>query len=178
MPASYTAIRDIYARLSALHVRECEQYLRLSQEISAALAHYGPCIQALDGADPLYANFMTFYYQLALRRIEQFRQAISERASYLNCSNAVQEALHILRIQRALQCNLKVSLDHDSSNSKEESAQQINSAFLHLMICSKSLQHQLKELVDALEARINGKTARPSQGASNHKHFSCKKLGL
>lgn len=178
MLTSDTVIRDLYARLNALHAHECELDLRLSQEISTALAHYGPSIQTLDGTDPLYANFMTLYSQLALRRIEQFKQKISERASYLNFSLAVREALRLLGARTTLQCDLSVALDQEGSCSQEESAQQINMVFLHLMRCSKSLQHLLIELMHALETRMNDQAAQHSQGLSRNRPDSRKAISF
>ena len=101
MPASDTEIRDLYAQLKGLQVRECELDLHLSQEISTALAHFGPSILALDGTDPLDGDFIALYYQLALRRIGQFNQRISERTSYLNGSKAVQDTLRLMGVRTA-----------------------------------------------------------------------------
>ena len=82
MPTNYAVIRKCHAQLSELNVRECELSIRLNQEISTALAHFGPSIQALDGGDALDRDFIALYYQLALRHIAQFKQRISERTSY------------------------------------------------------------------------------------------------
>ncbi|WP_019043304.1 hypothetical protein [Comamonas testosteroni] len=158
MAASDIQIRDLYARLNTLHTRERELNLRLCQEISAALAHYGPNIQALDSAVPLDANFITLYYQLALRRIGQFRREIAERTYFLNRSHAVQEALRVLHLRIELQCYLDEKLDHDTSRSREGVAQQISMAFLHLRSCSVSLQHQLTELMHSLETWVSSRT--------------------
>ena len=87
-----------------------------------------------------------------MRRIDQFQREIAERARWLNHSQAVQEALRMLGMPNALQCDLAVNLDPDSTRSKEEWSQQINTALLHLMHCSNSLQCQLAELSRALEA--------------------------
>ena len=146
------SIQTINAQLTTLYVRECELSACLSRNISRALAHYGPNIQALDVKNPLDANFIALQCQLAMRRIEQFRRRIAERAHCLNQSQAVQEALHILGVLTAQQYDLAVNLGHDSTLSKEEWSQQINTAFLHLMNCSNSLQRQLAELMRALEA--------------------------
>lgn len=172
MPACNTAIRELYAQLNALHVRECELDLRLSQEISTALAHYGPNIQALDGTDPLDANFIALYYQLALRRIEQFKQEISERTCCLNCSVVVQGAQRLLGVDTIFQCDLSVTLDQEGSCPKEESAQQINMAFLHLMMFNKLLLHQLKELMHTLDAWTNDKATEINRGVSDNSHSS------
>ncbi len=152
MTACDTVIRSLCIRLKDQYVQEYEMNICLSEEISAALAHYGPNIQALDVKNPLDANFIALQCQLAMRRIEQFRRRIAERAHCLNQSQAVQEALHILGVLTAQQCDLAVNLGHDSTLSKEEWSQQINTAFLHLMNCSNSLQRQLAELMRALEA--------------------------
>ena len=147
-----TAVQTINAQLTMLHVRECELSSCLSQNISRALAHYGPNIQALDDTDPLVGHFTTLYCHLAKRRIEQFQREIAERTRWLNDSQAVQEALRMLGMPNALQCDLAVNLDPDSSQSKEQWSQQINTALLHLMHCSNSLQAQLAELTRALGA--------------------------
>lgn len=152
MTTSDNSIQTINTQLTTLHVRECELSACLSRNISRALAHYGPNIQALDVKNPLDANFIALQCQLAMRRIEQFRRRIAERAHCLNQSQAVQEALHILGVLTAQQYDLAVNLGHDSTLSKEEWSQQINTAFLHLMNCSNSLQRQLAELMRALEA--------------------------
>ncbi|WP_152668623.1 hypothetical protein [Comamonas sp. E6] len=174
MVASDTAIRDLYALLNALYVRECELHLRLSQEISTALAHYGPCILALDVADPLDAKIIALHYQLARRRIEQFKQEISERTYCLNCSLAVQEMLRLQGVSTEFQCDTSVTLNSHSSCSTEELVQQINTVFLHLMVCNESLQHQLKEIVSASDAWINDKTAKSNQRVSHNTQGSRK----
>ena len=168
MPASDTVIRDLYARLKGLQVRECELDLQLSQEISTALAHFGPSILALDGADPLDGDFIALYYQLALRRIGQFKQRISERTSYLNSSKAVQDTLRLMGVRTALQCDLGGALSPNNACKKEALAQQISMALLHLMVCSNSLQHQLTELVSALEAWMNAKAVSAEQVVSHN----------
>ena len=168
MPASDTEIRDLYAQLKGLQVRECELDLHLSQEISTALAHFGPSILALDDADPLDGDFIALYYQLALRRIGQFKQRISERTSYLNSSKAVQDTLRLMGVRTALQCDLGGALDHDNACKKEALAQQISMALLHLMVCSNSLQHQLTELVSALEAWMNAEAVSAEQVVSHN----------
>ena len=168
MPASNTEIRDLYAQLKGLQVRECELDLELSQEISTALAHFGPSILALDGADPLDGDFIALYYQLALRRIGQFKQRISERTSYLNSSKAVQDTLRLMGVRTALQCDLGGALDHDNACKKEALAKQISMALLHLMVCSNSLQHQLTELVSALEAWMNAEAVSAEQVVSHN----------
>lgn len=168
MLASDTVIRDLYGRVKALYVRESELDLRLSQEISTALAHFGPSILALDGADPLDGGFISLYYQLALRGISQFKQRISERTSYLNGSKAVQDTLRLIGVRRAFQCDLGGVLDHYNACTKEALAQQISMALLHLMVCSNSLQHQLRELISALEAWMNVKALGASQGVSHN----------
>ena len=168
MPTNYAVIRKCHAQLSELNVRECELNIRLNQEISTALAHFGPSILALDGADPLDRDFIALYYQLALRRIGQFKQRISERTSYLNGSKAVQDTLHLMGGRKGLQCDLGGSLDHDNACKKEALAQQISMALLHLMVCSNSLKHQLIELISALEAWVNVKTLGASQGVSHN----------
>ena len=152
MTTSDNSIQTINTQLTTLHVRECELSACLSRNISRALAHYGPNIQALDDTDPLDGNFTTLYCQLAIRRIDQFQREIAERVRWLNHSQAVQEALRMLGMPKALQCDLAVNLDPDSTQPKEEWSQQINTALLHLMDCSNSLQCQLAELSRALEA--------------------------
>jgi hypothetical protein len=172
MPAIDIEIRDLYARLNTLHARENKLNICLHQDISTALEHYGPNILALDGAVPLNANFIALYYQLALRRIGQFRREIADRTYFLNCSNAVQEALRILRSRTALQCDLDEKLDHDSSRSQEGLAQQINMAFLHLMSCSVSLQHQLIELMHSLKTWASSRTEQQCmQGMSRDSKY-------
>ena len=168
MPASDTEIRDLYARLKGLQVRECELDLHLSQEISTALAHFGPSILALDDADPLDGDFIALYYQLALRRIGQFKQRISERTSYLNSSKAVQDTLRLMGVRTALQCDLGGALSPNNACKKEALAQQISMALLHLMVCSNSLQHQLIELVSALEAWMNAEAVSAEQVVSHN----------
>ena len=149
-------------------MRECELNIRLNQEISTALAHFGPSIQALDGGDALDRDFIALYYQLALRHIAQFKQRISERTSYLNGSKAVQDTLHLMGGRKGLQCDLGGALDHDNACKKEALAQQISMALLHLMVCSNSLQHQLTELVSALEAWMNAEVVSAEQVVSNY----------
>lgn len=182
MSTNYAVIRNHHAQLSELHVRECELNLRLNQEISTALAHYSPSILALDGAEPLDAEFIALYYQLALRRICQFKQTISERASYLNGSQSVQDTLRLIGVRTALQCDLGGALDHENACTKEALAQQISMALLHLMVCSNSLQHQLIELISALEALMNANPVSAKQGVSHNPHDSpkpiCSKAGL
>ena len=168
MPASDTVIRDLYARLKGFQVRECELDLHLSQEISIALAHFGPSILALDDADPLDGDFIALYYQLALRRIGQFKQRISERTSYVNSSKAVQDTLRLIGVRTALQCDLGGAFDHDNACKKEALAQQICMALLHLMVCSNSLQHQLTELVSALEAWMNAEAVSAEKVVSHN----------
>lgn len=174
MSTNYAVIRNRHAQLSELHARECELNRRLSQEISTALAYYGPSILDLDGADPLDGDFIGLYYQLALRRIRQFKQRISERAFYLNGSTAVQDTLRLMGVRTALQCDLGGSLDHENACKKKALAQQISMALLHLMVCSNSLQHQLIELVSALEAWMNAKTVGANQRVSHNPHDSRK----
>ena len=174
MSTNYAEIRKRHAQLSELHVRECELHLLLNQEISTALAHYGPSILALDGAEPLDGEFIHLYFQLALRRIGQFRQKISERASYLNGSKAVQDTLQLMGVRTALQCDLGGALDHNNACAKEVLAQQISMGLLHLMICSNSLQHQLIELLGALEAWMNAKATKSRQEVSRNILDSCK----
>lgn len=176
MPTNYAVIRNHHAQLSELHVRECELNLRLNQEISTALAHYGPSILALDGAEPLEGEFIALYYQLALRRTRHFKQKISERASYLNGSKAVQDTLHLMGVRTALKCDLGGALDHENACTKEALAQQISMALLHLMVCNNSLQHQLIELISALEAWMNAKAASAKQGVSHNPHDSPKRI--
>lgn len=168
MPASDTEIRDLYARLKGLQVRECGLDLHLSQEISTALAHFGPSILALDGVDPLDGDFIALYYQLALRRIGQFKQRISERTSYLNSSKAVQDSLRLMGVRTSLQCDLGGALSPNNACKKEALAQQISMALLHLMVCSNSLQHQLIELVSALEAWMSAEAVSAEQGVSHY----------
>gem|GEM_PF-3023661 len=174
MPASDTVIRDLYAQLKGFQVRECELDLHLSQEISTALAHFGPSMLALDGADPLDGDFIALYYQLALRRIGQFKQRISERTSYLNSSKAVQDTLRLMGVRTALQCDLGAALDHGNAWKKEALAQQISMALLHLMVCSNSLKHQLIELTSALEVWMNAKETKSAQEVSISSHDSRK----
>lgn len=168
MPVSDTVIRDLYARLKGLQVRECELDLQLSQEISTALAHFGPSILTLDGADPLDGDFIALYYQLALRRIGQFKQRISERTSCLNSSKAVQDTLRLMGVRTPLQCDLGGALSTNNACKKEALAKQISMALLHLMVCSNSLQHQLTELVSALEAWMNAKAVSAEQVVSHN----------
>lgn len=168
MSTNYAVMRNHHVQLSELHARECELDRRLSQEISTALAHFGPSILALDGTDPLNGDFIALYYQLALRRIGQFKQRISERTSYLNSSKAVQDTLRLMGVRTALQCDLGGALDHDNAYKKEALAHQISMALLHLMVCSNSLQHQLTELVSALEAWMNAKTVSAKQVVSHN----------
>ena len=168
MPASDTVIRDLYARLKGFQVRECELDLHLSQEISTALAHFGPSILALDCTDPLDGDFIALYYQLALRRIGQFKQRISERTSYLNSSKAVQDTLRLMGGRKRLQCDLGGALSPNNACKKEALAQQISMALLHLMVCSNSLQHQLTELVSALEAWMNAEAVSAEKVVSHN----------
>lgn len=168
MSINYAVIRNRQVQLSELHVRECGLNLRLNQEVSTALCHYGPRILGLDGADPLDGDFIALYYQLALRRIGQFKQKISERASYLNASKAVQDTLRLMGVRTALQCDLGGYLSPNNSCKKEALAQQISMALLHLMVCSNSLQHQLIELVNALEAWMNAEAVNAEQGVSHN----------
>lgn len=168
MPTNYAVIRNCHVQLSELHLRECGLNLRLNQEISTALAHYGSSILALDGAEPLDGEFIALYYQLALRHIGQFRQKISERASYLNGSKAVQDTLQLMGMRTALQCDLGGALDHNNACKKEAMTQQISMALLHLMVCSNSLRHQLIELISALEACMNVKATKSRHEVSNN----------
>ena len=168
MSTNYAVISNHRAKLSELHARECELNFQLSQEISTALAHYGPCILALGGTHRLDEGFIALYYQLALRCIRQFKQRISERASYLNGSKAVQETFRLMAVRTELQCDLGGALDHESVCTKEALAQQISGALLHLMVCSNSLQHQLIELIGALEAWMNACAIDAKQGVSNN----------
>ncbi|SFU96987.1 hypothetical protein SAMN04489707_105212 [Paenacidovorax caeni] len=166
-----TAIQTMNAQLMVLHVRECELSACLSQNISRALAYYGPNIQALDDTNPLNGNFTTLYCQLAMRRIEQFQREIAERARWLNYSQAVQEALRMLDMPTVLQCDLAVNLDPDSSRSKDQWSQQINAALLHLMHCSNSLQDQLAELTRALEAWTPSRKEQAAVNTQGVNHF-------
>ena len=168
MQARDTLIRDLYTRLKGLHAHECELDLHLSQEISIALAHFGPSILALDGVDPLDGDFIALYYQLALRRIGQFKQRVSERTSYLNSSKAVQDTLRLMGVRTALQCDLGGALSPNNACKKEALAQQISMALLHLMVCSNSLQHQLTELVSALEAWMNAEAVSAEKVVSHN----------
>ena len=168
MSNNYAVMRNHHVQLSELHVRECELDRRLSREISAALAHFGPSILALDGADPLDGDFIALYYQLALRRIGQFKQRISERTSYLNSSKAVQDTLRLMGVRTALQCDLGGALSPNNACKKEALAHQISMALLHLMVCSNSLQHKLTELVSALEAWMNAKAVSAEQVVSHN----------
>lgn len=168
MSNNYAVMRNHHVQLSELHVRECELDRRLSREISAALAHFGPSILALDGADPLDRDFIALFYQLALRRIAQFKQRISERTSHLNDSKAVQDTLRLLGVRESLQCDLGGALSPNNACKKEALAQQISMALLHLVVCSNSLKHQLIELLSALEAWVNVKALDASQGVSNN----------
>lgn len=174
MPTDYAVIRKCHAQLSELRVRECELNIRLNQEISTALAHFGPSILALDGADPLDGDLIALYYQLALRRIAQFKQRISERTSYLNGSKAVQDTLHLMGWRKGFQCDFGDALDHDNACKKEALGQQISMALLHLMVCSNSLKHQLIELTSALEAWMNVKETQSGQEVSLSSHDSRK----
>lgn len=176
MSTNYAVIRNRHAQLSELHVRECELNLRLNQEVSTALAHYGPSILALDGADPLDGDFIALYYQLGLHRIRQFKQRISDRASYLNSSKAVQDTLRLMGVRTGLECDLGGALDHENGCTKEALAQQISMALLHLMVCSNSLQHQLIELISALEAWMNAKVVSAKKGVSNNPHNATKRI--
>lgn len=168
MTTNYAVIRNHHVHLSELHVRECELDRRLSQEISTALAHFGTSILALDGADPLDGDFIALFYQLALRRIAQFKQRISDRTSYLNGSKAVQDTLRLLGVRTSLQCDLGGALSPNNACTKEALAQQISMALLHLLVCSNSLKHQLIELVSALEVWVNVKALGASQGVSHN----------
>ncbi|KOC20365.1 hypothetical protein GL58_12800 [Comamonas testosteroni] len=168
MPTNYAVIRKCHAQLCELNVRECELNIQLNQEISTALAHFGSNILSLDGADPLDGDFIALYYQLALRRIGQFKQRISERTSYLNSSKAVQDTLRLMGVRTALQCDLGGALSPNNACKKEALAQQISMALLHLMVCSNSLQHQLTELVSALEAWMNAKAVSAEQVVSHN----------
>lgn len=174
MPTNYAVIRKCHAQLSDLSVRECELNIRLNQEISTALAHFGPSILALDGADPLDGDLIALYYQLALRRIAQFKQRISERTSYLNGSKAVQDTLHLMGGRKEFQCDFGGALDHDNACKKEALGQQISMALLHLMVCSNSLKHQLIELTSALEAWMNVRETQSGQEVSISSHDSRK----
>ena len=174
MSTNYAVMRNHHVQLSELHVRECELDRRLSQEISTALAHFSPSILALDGADPLDGDFIALYYQLALRRIAQFKQRISERTSYLNGSKAVQDTLRLMGGRKRLQCDLGGALSPNNACKKEALAQQISMALLHLMVCSNSLKHQLIELTSALEAWMNAKETKPGQEVSKSSHVSRK----
>lgn len=176
MSTNYAVICNRHAQLSELHVRECELNLRLNQEVSTALAHYGPSILALDGADPLDGDFIALYYQLALHRIRQFKQRISDRASYLNSSKALQDTLRLMGVRTALECDLGGTLDHENGCTKEALAQQISMALLHLMVCSNSLQHQLIELISALEAWMNAKVVSAKKGVSQNPHDAAKRI--
>lgn len=168
MSTNYAVISNHHAKLSELHARECVLNFQLSQEVSTALAHYGPCILALGGTHRLDEGFIALYYQLALRCIRQFKQRISERASYLNGSKAVQETFRLMAVRTELQCDLGGALDHESVCTKEVLAQQISGALLHLMVCSNSLQHQLIELIGALEAWMNACAIDAKQEVSNN----------
>lgn len=168
MSNNYAVMRNHHVQLSELHVRECELDRRLSREISAALAHFGPSILALDGADPLDRDFIALFYQLALRRIAQFKQRISERTSHLNDSKAVQDTLRLLGVRASLQCDLGGALSPNNACKKEALAQQISMALLHLVVCSNSLKHQLIELLSALEAWVNVKALGANQGVSHN----------
>lgn len=168
MSTNYAVISNHHAKLRALHARECELNFHLSQEISKALAHYGPSILALGGTHRLDEDFIALYYQLALRCIRQFKQRISERASYLNGSKAVQETLRLMAVRTALQCDLGGALDHEKVCTKEALAQQISWVLLHLIVCSNSLQHQLIELISALEAWMNASAIDAKQRVSNN----------
>lgn len=168
MSTNYAVIRNLHAKLSELHASESELNFRLNLEISTALAHYGPCILALGGTHPLDGDFIALYYQLALRCIRQFKQRISERTSYLNGSKAVQDTLRLIGVRRAFQCDLGGVLDHYNACKKEALAQQISIALLHLMVCSNSLQHHLRELISALEAWMNVKALDASEGVSHN----------
>lgn len=174
MPVSDTVIRDLYGRVKALYVRESELDLRLSQELSTALGHYGPCILALDGVDPLDGDFIALYYRLALRRIAQFKQKISERVSYLNGSKVVQDTLHLMGVHTALQCDLGGVLGHEHACTKEALVQQISMALLHLKVCSNSLQHQLVVLISTLETWMDAKALSANQRVSHNPHDSRK----
>ncbi|MDH1291132.1 hypothetical protein N5C43_07650 [Comamonas terrigena] len=174
MSTNYAVMRNHHVQLSELHVRECELDRRLSQEISTALAHFSPSILALDGADPLDGDFIALYYQLALRRITQFKQRISERTAYLNGSKAVQDTLRLMGGRKRLQCDLGGALSPNNACKKEALAQQISMALLHLMVCSNSLKHQLIELTSALEAWMNAKETKSGQEVSQSSHDSRK----
>lgn len=168
MSTNYAVMRSHHVQLSELHARESELDRRLSQEISTALAHFGPSILAHDHADPLDEDFIALYYQLALRRIGQFKQRISERTSYLNSSKAVQDTLRLMGVRTALRCDLGGVLSPNNACKKEALAQQISMALLHLMVCSNSLQHQLTELVSALETWMNAKAVSAGQEVSHN----------
>lgn len=174
MRVSDTVIRNLYGRVKVLHARESALDLRLSQEISTALAHFGPSILALDGADPLDGDFITLYHQLALRRIAQFKQIIAERTSYLNGSKALRDTLHLVGVHTALQCDLGGALDHEHACTKEALVQQISMALLHLKVCSNSLQHQLVVLISTLETWMNAKALSANQRVSHNPRDSRK----
>ena len=176
MSTNYAVMRNLHVQLSELHVRECELDRHLSQEISTALAHFGPSILTLDGADPLDGNFIALFYQLALHRIRQFKQRISDRASYLNSSKALQDTLRLMGVRTALEYDLGGAPDHENGCAKEALAQRISMALLHLMVCSNSLQHQLIELISALEAWMNAKVVSAKQGVSHNQHDATKRI--
>lgn len=123
-------------------------------------------------ADPLDGDFIALYCQLALRRIAQFKQRISERTSYLNGSKAVQDTLRLMGGRKRLQCDLGGALSPNNACKKEALAQQISMALLHLMVCSNSLKHQLIELTSALEAWMNAKEIKSGQEVSQSSHDS------
>lgn len=147
-----TNISPLLAQLEMLYVRDRQLNYFLCQDVEKARTHYGPNILALVDANPLDVNFIHLYCHLALRRIEQFQREISERTRYLNLSQAVQKALHVLGLPTELPCNLAVNVDQYSSLFKEEWTQQINTALSHLLHCSNSLHGQLAELMRALKA--------------------------
>lgn len=147
-----TDVPHLLAQLETLHVRERQLSYVLCQDVSKALSHYGPNILALVDDNPLDANFIDLYCQLALRRIEQFQRGIAERTRCLNISPAVQKALHLLSLPTELQCHLAVNVDQYNSRLKEEWTQQLNAALSHLLHCSNSLQGQLVEVMCALKA--------------------------
>lgn len=152
MTAWNTVALPLKAQLKKLQERECESDACMAEQVSKAMNHYALNIKALNDQDPLASRFSELSRHLALRRLELFRKDVSGRTARLNQSQAVQGALHLLGRLHGLQCELGTDLQQEAIHSEEEWAQCITAAFLHLLKCSNSLQHQLTELLQGLEA--------------------------
>ncbi|MDH0901354.1 hypothetical protein N5C12_18705 [Comamonas aquatica] len=173
MTAWNTVALPLKAQLKKLQERECESDACMAEQVSKAMDHYALNIKALNDQDPLASRFIELSRHLALRRLELFHKDVFGRTARLNQSQAVQDALHLLGRQHGLQCELSTDLQQEAIHSQEEWAQCITGAFLHLLKCSNSLQHQLTELLQGLEAgppvHHPAKDAAPSdQHSINH----------